>query len=162
LASLQTSSALACSEIRVRSGRLLPIEAKAMKRKIFATIFGVVTAFLVVLGFEWIGHRIWPLPANLDWKDPETVAKFMAEISSFAFSWLLLGWVIALIVGVLSCARLHSSNARWPQWSMAAFFAIAVSSNFFMLPHPVWFVAASLFTLGVSAWLAVSFSSKRF
>jgi len=133
-----------------------------MKRKIFATILGVVTAFLVVFAFEWIGHRIWPLPANLDWKDPATIAKFMAEMPLHAFAWLLLGWVIALILGVLSCARLHSSSARWPQWSTAAFFAIAVSSNFFMLQHPVWFVAASLFTLSVSAWAAVSFSFKKF
>jgi hypothetical protein len=132
-----------------------------MGRKIVAVIVGVIAAFLVVMAFEFVGHRIWPLPANLDWKNSSAVAAFMAAMPTTALFWLLLGWATALVVGVFLCARISASVARWPLWATATLFLAATASNFFVLPHPMWFVATTAIVLVGVAWCAVKFASVK-
>lgn len=131
-----------------------------MVRNVVATLLGVLLAFLVVMGFEWLGHRIWPWPSNLDWQNSSAVAAQIAARPLTSLYWLLLGWLVALSVGVMSCARIHATQARWPQWCTATVFALAVVSNFLVLPHPTWFVAVSCLSLAAGAWAAIAFASK--
>jgi hypothetical protein len=141
--------------------RAKEVKGRIMGRKILAVVVGVIAAFLVVMAFEFVGHRVWPLPANLDWKSATAVAAFMASLPVIAYLWLLLGWAVALAVGVILCARIAVSSARWPQWATAALFLAATASNFFILPHPAWFVAATAIVLAFAAWCAVKFSSAK-
>lgn len=132
-----------------------------MVLKVFATVVGVLLAFLTVMGFEWLGHRIWPWPSGLNWKDTAAVAEAIASRPLLSLGWLLLGWIVAQTAGVLACARLHNTPARWPQWCTAGFFLLATCSNFLLLPHPVWFVAVSVISLCASGWALIIFASKK-
>lgn len=131
-----------------------------MVRKLFGMVLGVLLAFLTVMSFEWLGHRIWPWPSGLNWHDGAAVAEVIAGRPLLSLVWLLLGWIVAQAVAVLACARIHASQAQWPQWCSAVIFALALCSNFLLLPHPVWFVAVSVISLSASAWALVYFGSN--
>ena len=131
-----------------------------MTRKILAIIIGVVVAFSVVMSSEWLGHQIWPLPKNLNWNDPNQIAKFMAQMPIAAYAWLLFGWLTAVILGVFVCSRVQHSTAIWPQACAAVLFTAAVTSNFLLLPHPIWFIVLSALLLCTASWASVLFFTR--
>jgi uncharacterized membrane protein len=134
-------------------------EGNQMLKKVLSIIVSVVVAFLIVIAFEWLGHRIWPLPAGMDWKNTAEVASFMANMPLPAYLWLLLGWVVALCAGVWSCSRKAGTAVKWPIWVTAALFLMATATNFFVLPHPMWFVVTAAIVMALATWAALKFSS---
>ena len=48
-----------------------------MARKVLGIVLGIVAAFAVVISMELVGHKIWPPPKNVNFKDAAQVAAMM-------------------------------------------------------------------------------------
>lgn len=129
-----------------------------MTRTILGMLAGAITAIVVIMGIEALGHVVYPPPAGLDAGNPADMAAVIAASSTAALAFVLAAWLLGTFVGASVGARI----ARHPR---AAAFLVALvvmtgvgamivkvpqhpqwlSAFGFMLPLPLAWVAARLF-----------------
>lgn len=74
-----------------------------LKRKAWPVIAGLLTAFIVMMVFEFVNSLIFPLPEGLDIRNTEAVQAFTATLPWTAYILVLLGWIIgAFKAGVVT------------------------------------------------------------
>ena len=118
-----------------------------------AVVAGVIAGGAVVFVTEAIGHSLFPPPADIDLSNPDDVKRLMASLPAGAFAMVLLGWFLGSLAG----AYVAHAIAKKPvaAWAVAGIFILFTITNFFMIPHPMWMIAAGLLIPVVSAWLAL-------
>ena len=129
-----------------------------MTRTILGMLAAAITAIVVIMGIEALGHVVYPPPAGLDAGNPADMAAVIAASSTAALAFVLAAWLLGTFVGASVGARI----ARHPR---AAAFLVALvvmtgvgamivkvpqhpqwlSAFGFMLPLPLAWVAARLF-----------------
>ena len=65
-----------------------------IKRKLWPVLAGLLTAFLVMMIFEFVNSYFFPLPEGLDMTDTEAVHAFTATLPWTAYILVLLGWIV--------------------------------------------------------------------
>jgi hypothetical protein len=64
-----------------------------LKTKVWPTVAGLLTAFVIMMLFEYANSFLFPLPEGLDMKDTETLHVFTASLPWTAYILVLLGWI---------------------------------------------------------------------
>ena len=109
-----------------------------MGRTILAVILGVIAMSICVGAVEWIGHQLYPLPAGLDFKNPETLKGFIAQLPVAALLFVLAGWTLGSLVGGYIAARISRLHKRGAALSIGIAMILLVIMNMLMIPHPLW------------------------
>lgn len=109
-----------------------------MGRTILAVILGVIAMSICVGAVEWIGHQRYPLPAGIDFKDPETLKGFIAQRPVAALLFVLAGWTLGSLVGGYIAARISRLHKRGAALSIGIVMVLLVIMNMLMIPHPLW------------------------
>jgi len=109
-----------------------------MGRTILAVILGVIAMSICVGAVEWIGHQLYPLPAGLDFKNPETLKGFIAQLPVAALLFVLAGWTLGSLVGGYIAARISRLHKRGAALSIGIAMVLLVIMNMLMIPHPLW------------------------
>jgi hypothetical protein len=118
-----------------------------------AGVAGAFSAFVVVAVVEAIGHAIYA-PATLpDLSDPEAVAAFVRSMPLGAFLFVLAAYVAATIVGGAVAAAISRRRAMPLAAVVGGLILLASALNFVAIPHPVWFIAATVVGVPLAAWL---------
>jgi hypothetical protein len=118
-----------------------------------AGLAGAFSAFVVVAVVEGIGHAIYA-PATLpDMSDSEAVAAFVRAMPLGAFLFVLAAYVVATIVGGVVAAALARRHAMRLATIVGGLILLACIVNFVAIPHPAWFMAATLVGVPLAAWL---------
>lgn len=118
-----------------------------------AGVAGAFSAFVVVAVVEGIGHAIYA-PATLpDMADPEAVAAFIRAMPLGAFLFVLGAYLLATIAGGVIAAVLARRHGMRLAIIVGALILTASVANFVALPHPAWFVAATVVGVPAAAWL---------
>lgn len=81
---------------------------------LLAVILGATAMALCVAAVEMIGHRIYPLPAGIDFKNPETLKGYIAELPVAALLFVVAGWALGSLVGGYIAARISRRPAPHP------------------------------------------------
>lgn len=131
-----------------------------MLRVILAVVAGVILAFAITFGTELLWQQLAPMPAGSNMSDPAAVAAFIETAPLTAMLTVLFGWTLAIFAGTFTAARL-GRRGEWPGWVVLALFLAATGANFFMLPHPVWFVVAAVVLIAVSGLLGSRLGAGR-
>ncbi len=131
-----------------------------MLRRISAVLLGLITAFVTVWLFEWIGHQLYPLPPGLDFKDPEQVRQFASSLPVGALLFVLLGWLMGTLSGGLTANRVAREKPLVYASVVGAVMMAATITNLAMIPHPTWFSIAAVVVIGVGTLLASRWSSS--
>lgn len=66
-----------------------------LKLKVWPVTAGLLTAFIIMMLFEFVNSFIFPLPEGLDTRDPEAVRAFTQSLPWTAYILVFLGWVFA-------------------------------------------------------------------
>jgi hypothetical protein len=123
------------------------------KRVIAAGVCGVVSAFIVVAVVEGIGHAVYA-PATLpDLSVPGAMEAFIAAMPLGAFLFVLAAYVLATIAGALVAVAIARRYAMPFALVVGGLILAASVMNFVVLPHPTWFVVATLVGVPIAAWL---------
>jgi hypothetical protein len=118
-----------------------------------AGVAGAFSAFVVVAVVEGIGHAIYA-PATLpDMSDSEAVATFVRAMPLGAFLFVLAAYLAATIVGGMVAAVMARRHAMWLAVIVGGLILLASVINFVAIPHPIWFMAATLVGVPLAAWL---------
>jgi len=132
-----------------------------MKRNIISVIIGIIAAGTIFLIVENINLVLHPIPANLDFTDSVAVKMFYENQPLSFWLMVLAGWIIGSIVcGILIKWISKSSSKKLPIIA-GGVLTLSAIANFFLLPHPSWFVIIGLLVFIPSAYFGHSiFKSK--
>ena len=107
-----------------------------MVRIVVGMALGIVAAFVTVVLIELLGHMAYPLPDDLDLRNPEASGQVVAAIPLPAKLVVIFAWLAGALVGGALAKRI--CRRWWAAWAIAALVACAAVVNVMMIPHPVW------------------------
>jgi MFS family permease len=126
-----------------------------------AGVAGAFSAFVVVAVVEGIGHAIYAPAAMPDMGDAEAVAAFIRAMPLGAFLFVLAAYLLATITGGLIAAVIARRHGMRLAIIVGALILTASAANFIALPHPAWFVVATVAGVPAAAWLTGRAVSQR-
>lgn len=132
-----------------------------MIRDAAAVIAGVVTAFVLIMLIEKLGHLIYPPPADLDWSDPAAVRPYIATLPLYALLFPMLAWMIGTFIGSLLACFIGTARPLTLAGIVGGLVLAATIANLIVIPHPLWFSILSVLGIAASAWLAMRIAPER-
>jgi hypothetical protein len=106
-----------------------------MGRLVGGIVLGIVAAFATVFCIDLIGHQIYPMPSDLNVRDPEAVGAFIRTMPPGALAIVVLAWFVGALDGGIVAGAV--SRRAWTVWPVAAAVAIGGVINVLLIPHPV-------------------------
>lgn len=106
-----------------------------MGRVILGTAAGLLVAFATVFAIHLAGHQVYPVPSDLNLRDPEAVGAFIRTMPTGALALVLIAWFVGALDGGVVAALI--SRRAFTVWLIAASVAVAGIVNVLMIPHPV-------------------------
>lgn len=123
-----------------------------MLRKILGVIAGAVTGIVTISLVQWIGHQVFPIPADIDPTDIEALASYMDRIPLASKLAVVVAWTLGPIVGGIVGGRI--AQARWASWVPGGLTALGLVLNATMIPHPIWMLALGALGIAVGTFVA--------
>lgn len=123
-------------------------------RVTLGVIIGALVAVGVVTVIEAIGHRVYPIPPDVDFSDLEQLKAYVVTLPVGALVMVIAGWIIGAFVGGLAGSLLARHRAVLISGIVGALMLCATIVNLVFIPHPVWMAIAAVVGIVVAAWLA--------
>ncbi|ALR30718.1 hypothetical protein ATE47_09340 [Chryseobacterium sp. IHB B 17019] len=118
-----------------------------MIRRISAVVGGLVAGSICVGAVEWLGHKLYPLPAGIKPDDVEAFKEYVATAPFMALLFVILAYAVgALVAGFISTKIANDGKSRSAVICGALFLAATIY-NMVVLPTPIWF-----WVLGIAVW----------
>jgi pimeloyl-ACP methyl ester carboxylesterase len=133
---------------------------KRLARGALATVVGLLGAGLVVAGVEMLGHRVYPVPAELALDSREAMAAYVASLPVGAILFVLLAWVLGTLVGGVIAVAIARRRPRLYAGIIAALILVGAGMNFSMIPHPSWFMLLSVVCIPLAGLLAAMLGAR--
>ena len=131
-----------------------------MLRKILAVLGGAIDAFVVVFLVEWVGHRLFPFPADLEMTDFESIRAFMESAPPSLLLPVLLAHFLGTACGGITATWIAQGDDR-PAWIVCGVVMLAGIMNLSMIPHPTWFAVADLVSYPLGIYLGIRSIAAR-
>jgi len=130
-----------------------------MVRNIAAALAGIVTAFVMIMLIEKLGHIIYPPPPDLDFSDPEAMRPYIATLPFLALLFPMIAWVVATFAGTVLACKIGTANPLAFAAVVGGLVLAGTIANLIVIKHPLWFSLVSLVAVAASAWIAARVSS---
>ncbi|MFY7999154.1 MAG: hypothetical protein ACOVSW_11210 [Candidatus Kapaibacteriota bacterium] len=115
-----------------------------MGRKILSVLAGLIAAMATFFIVEQLGHSIYPAPAGLNFEDAAAVKAFMDNRPIGAYLLVLGGWLLGTLEAGFIAQKISRETANTIPFILGGILTASAALNFFLLPHPVWFVVVGL------------------
>ena len=112
-----------------------------MLRIVGSILAGTITALAVVWIIVSAGHVAFPLPGDLDLRDPESVGA-VRSIPLAAKLIVVFAWFAGALAGGYVAKRIRGH--WWSAWLVATLVAAAGIVNVMMIPYPAWMHMAAV------------------
>jgi len=122
-----------------------------MLMDILGGVLGTFVAGIVIAIVEALGHKIFPPPEGVNFKDPEQVKEIMHKIPFMAKVSVLAAWGIGVLVGG-SLAVWIAGGTIWPAYMVAAVMLAAGFITMAKIPHPSWMVVGAVVVTVLAGW----------
>jgi hypothetical protein len=122
-----------------------------MIRMVAAGLAGVFCAFLVVALVEAVGHQVYAPATTPDLSTPEAMRAFVASMPLGAFLFVLGAYLAGTIGGAVVAAAIARRRAMIFAILIGGLILLGSVANFAFVPHPTWFVAATLIGVPLAA-----------
>ena len=112
-------------------------------KKIAGSIAGIITALVVIMIFQRISAKLYPLPDGVDVKDMAQMEAAIATMPFGAVAFLLLSYILGSFAGGYTGSLL--SRPSWvPALVVGIFLTVGGIFNLLMIKHPSIFWAMLL------------------
>lgn len=112
----------------------------SMLRTVLATVIGLMAAFLVIYGVEWLSSLRYPLPKDLDIANHQAMTAYIAHLPKGALINVLVGWALGSIVCGFLIRIISKSSSKTAAYLAGLLLMTTGIVNIFMYPHPIWFI----------------------
>jgi len=123
-------------------------------RPFLGALAGLVVSFVVITVIEMLGHLIYPPPDAAQVASPGALAAYVAGLPPGSLFFVLAAWVLGTFLGGIAGALIAGGRPLLYAGLVGGMTLIGAVMNFFMIPHPGWFVGVSLVCIAGSAYLA--------
>jgi hypothetical protein len=132
-------------------------------RAVVAVVAGLIAAIVLIAVIEAVGHSYYPVPGHLDpfSPDPEVQAEFrnfVANLPLGALLFVLGAWIVGTFAGGWVAAYVAAVRPAVFANIVGVAILILCFINLAMLPHPIWFIVATVigvpFASLLATWLA--------
>lgn len=113
-------------------------------KRILAIILGLVLAFLIMTGCEFLNSLLFPFPAGMDLNNLEEVRAFTQTLPWTAYILVLLGWSLGAFFGGFLLYRVDRTARGLSPIILGIILTLGGVSNFIMLEHPIWVMILGL------------------
>jgi hypothetical protein len=116
-------------------------------RSVVGVVAGVILGMILMMGIEFVGQVIYPLPPGVDPNDFEALKALLATMPVGALLFVLLGWFVAPLAGGFIAAWIARRAPVAHALVVGLFFLAGGIAMLMLMPHPVWFavVGGTLF-----------------
>ena len=108
-------------------------------KNIIVFIGALVAGGVVVFGLESLSHQIFPLPADINSTDIESLKNIMKNAPAGSLALVILAHAAGAMVSGWIIGRFAASSHRLLALGLGFLWTIAGVANLVMIPHPVWF-----------------------
>lgn len=124
-----------------------------MGRSILAVIAGLVLGVVLIAVVEFIGHYVYPPPADLDMTNSEALKNLIANAPVGALLFVILAWAIGSFGGGWLASRIAQKSHVMLALIVGGILMAAGIMNMLMIPHPLWF-----WILGIAVYLPAAYA----
>ncbi|MBK9564085.1 MAG: hypothetical protein IPO37_02450 [Saprospiraceae bacterium] len=111
-------------------------------KNIIVFIGALVAGGVVVFGLESLSHQIFPLPADINPTDIESLKSIMQNVPAGSLALVILAHAVGAMVSGWVIGHFAASSHRLLALAMGFLWTISGVANLMMIPHPVWFSIA--------------------
>jgi hypothetical protein len=130
--------------------------ASSTGRSILGGVVGVVSASVTVYAIEDVGHRVYPVPAGLDFSNMDAMREYMAGLGFAPIAFVLAAWVIGTFVGGVVGIRIAPTRPVLMAGVVAGVILLGAVFNLVAIPHPLWMVLGTGILVPAAAVAAVA------
>lgn len=123
----------------------------AIVRVILGIVIGIAVGVGLVMIGDWVNHRLWPPPADVQLTNPEAIREYMATAPMTSLLGLPVTWTVAAFAGAFAGAKV--GGRVWAGWVAGGALCAATGLNLLLIPHPLWMLVASVILVPLAAWL---------
>ena len=131
-----------------------------MIRTIFSVMAGMLVAMMLMLGLEFAGSWLFPMPGGQLTSEAD-LAEIVANASTGKLAWVLLGWLVAAFAGGWTAARLARLRRVGAAVAVGVLIVLGVLLNAWLLPHPLWMSLAGVLLPVPLAWAGGRVVARR-
>ena len=131
-----------------------------MVRNVAAALAGIVTAFVMIMLIEKLGHFIYPPPADLDFSDPDVMRPYIATLPFLALLFPMIAWVVATFAGTVLACKIGTANPLAFAAVVGGLVLAGTIANLIVIKHPLWLSLLSLIAIIASAWIAAQIAAS--
>ena len=122
-----------------------------MIRTMFSVMLGMLVAMMVMLGLEFVGAWLVPMPTGQLGNEAD-LAEIVANAPTAKLVWVLAGWLLAALCGGWVAARLARVRRMGAAIAVGVLILLGVVLNAWMLPHPLWMLLIGVIAPVPLAW----------
>ena len=127
-----------------------------MLRNTLAIIAGVVVGSIVNMGLVMLGHKVFPIE-GIDPNNPDTFKEIYKSLDVQYFLFPFLAHALGSLVGAVVAYLLAANEQFKIALAVGVVFLIGGITAVFLIPAPIWFVAADLLLAYIPmAWLGAT------
>lgn len=110
-----------------------------MLRRLLGVAGGLLAGVFVVALVEMLSARFYPLPADLDWRDPQALRQFLETLPTGAFLSVLAAHALGAATAGLVCGLVVRERWLPGPLILGGCFLLAGLVSLWLIPHPAWF-----------------------
>jgi len=134
---------------------------KDVFRNTLAALAGALVGMLLIGISGFVGGRLAPPPAGIDWQNQAAVATYVSSLPLHVFLVVLAGYFIAVLTGAFLAGRFSTEGGTRQAVMVTLLFLVASALRARGSPYPTWFIAANFALVALGGWLAVIMLARR-
>lgn len=118
-----------------------------MFRKISAVVLGVVTAVILIIAIEALGHAVYPPPHDPDVANAEALQAYVMSAPIAALLFVMAAWLTATLFGGLLACFIARETPLVYAAIVGSLVLLGTIINLLSIPHPLWFSITSVLAI---------------
>lgn len=131
----------------------------AVLRIVLGLIIGVVVGFGVVMLGDYLNHRFFPPPPDVQITNPEAIRAYLQNAPMLSLLGLPVTWTIAAFASAFAAAKI--AMRAWAGWVTGGLLFAATGANLALIPHPLWMLIAAIVFVPAAAWLGARMGAPK-
>lgn len=115
-----------------------------MLRSVLAVLAGILVMGITVAAVQWLGHSLYPPPADIDPTDHDAMIALISQMPKMALGMVLVAYAFGTFLGAFTATTISLAHKRGVAIVIGVVMLALVGLNFAVIPHPMWMVAAGL------------------
>jgi len=109
-----------------------------MTKRILAIVAGILSAGIVLMALESLGHLIVPPPIGVNYNNPAELTAAMSKMPAISLWFVIIAWVIGNGIGCTVAYFMNPKGATVSISVVTILMLAGIAVNATNVPHPPW------------------------